>query len=306
MEAKSVADTPYVRPPEGIESVRFQGFGDQNLLRPQGVVMIQSNTISHTKTWGIATDEGLRDTDGQMANTSTGTIIAYNGSLERAFTPCNNGDICVPDVIDFVNFFPGGFSTDFASSLTPVSLQNPHPGPARNLVMEELPEHGGFVPGLVIVNNTIYDGGIGGIEVSGSSRTFEIVPQRSPLYNTAAAQVYPSETTANFTAGDMVNDGTRLIVTAFGQTVTFEFEDMSGSGNDNNRWATTGSSTACGDGWADGNIPIFYRRTGQTCNSGHHQIPAGSAATLGYTQLEMAIAIKDAIDSSPLVPTTRR
>ena len=117
--------------------------------------------------------------------------IAFNGGLEAAFTPCNNGDICVPDVIDFVNFIPGGFSTDFASSLTPVSLQNPHPGPARNLVVEELPEHGGYVPGLVIVNNTIYDGGIGGIEVSGSSRPFEIVPQRSPLYSTSGSPGLP-------------------------------------------------------------------------------------------------------------------
>jgi hypothetical protein len=112
--------------------------------------------------------------------------------------------------VDFIDFYPGEFSTDFAQSLTPVNLQNPHPGPARNLVVESKPEHGGFAPGVIIANNTIHNEGIGGIHVSGQSRTFELMPQRPPLQNTSGGVVYPSQTTANFTAGDMVNDSNLL------------------------------------------------------------------------------------------------
>jgi hypothetical protein len=301
LESLSLASSEYIRTPSGIESIRHTGKGDQNLERPQGVVLVHSNSISHVKNFGVVADAGLRDTDGLMANTSTGTIISYNSSLKPAFVSCNNGDICVPDVIDFGDFIPGGFGTDFATYLTPVQLQNPHPGPARNLVVENLPAHGGFAPSVIIANNTISDGGIGGVHVSGSSRTYEVMPQRPPGQDRAGTTVYPSQTTANNTAGDMVNDGDTLTITAFGQTVVFEFEDLSGSGTDNTRWAPIGSSTACGDGWADGRIPIFYRRTGNTCNAQHPQIQNLPPRTLGYTQIEMAVAIKDAIDSSPLV-----
>jgi hypothetical protein len=322
IEATSLASTEFIRDPAGIKSVRHEEQGDQNRERPQGVVLVHSNTVSHVKNFGIVTDAGDRDSDGQVANLSTGTLFRPGLQMNGGTTPfnligdgfryspeCNvksglpvfGGFLCTPDVTDFVDFFPGEYSTDFAANLTPVNLQNPHPGPARNLIIENLPEHGGFTPGVIVANNTIQDGGIGGIHASGDSRTYEIMPQRPPMFNTTGGVVYPSQTTPNFTAGDMVNDGNVLMITAFGQTVFFEFEDISGSGNDGNRWATTGSATVCGDGWDPGHIPIFYRRTAPGSCGFHPQIPQVRPNGLGYNQTEMAIAIKDAIDSSPLV-----
>jgi len=279
-------------------------------------VMIHSNTVSDSKNFGIVADAGERDTDGQVANISTGLLVVVNAPISAigdGFRPCGpesglgpfffQGTItslCTPDVTDFIDFNTGAFSTDFAANLTPVRLQNPSPGPARNLVVENLPSEGGFAPGVIIANNTIQNEGLGGIHVSGQSRTFEIMPQRPPLFTTGGAPVYPLQTVANFTAGDMVNDGNLLIITAFGQTVTFEFEDIAGSPvSDGTRWAPNGSGVVCGDGYDEGHIPIFFRRTSAGACGVHPTISQG--APLGYNQLEMAWAIKDAIDSSPLV-----
>ncbi|MGE0756179.1 MAG: DVUA0089 family protein, partial [Pirellulaceae bacterium] len=274
VEASSMATSPLNHPPEGIASVRFQERGDANLFRDQGVVLIHSNTIEHSKNFGIVSDAGERDTDGQLV-------------LSAA-----------RDVIDHRQFFPGGPDPEFTSQL-PIRLESPHPGPSRNLIAQNLPEEGGFVPGVVIVNNTIAGDGLGGIHVSGNSKTYELTPQRAPSIDRSGNAVVPGS--ANWTAGDMVSDGDLLEITAFGQVLTFEWEDMSGSGTDTSRWAINGSATACGDGWDDGNIPIFYRRTGQTCASDHPVIAVAPSRTLGFSPQEMAIALKDAIDSSPLI-----
>ncbi|MFV1964695.1 MAG: S8 family serine peptidase, partial [Pirellulaceae bacterium] len=312
-------DKQFVPSPQGIDSILHDAKGDPNLERPQGVVQIHSNTISDSKDFGIVADAGVRDTDGQVANLSTLFLQVVNAPLSalgdgwRPTGPeSGTGPVfyqgaitylSTPDVTDFIDFNTGGFSTDFAKNLTPVRLQNPSPGPARNLVVENLPEEGGFAPGVIIANNTIQNEGLGGIHVSGQSRTFEIMPQRPPLFNTSGEPIYPLQFEPNYTAGDMVNDGNLLIITAFGQTVTFEFEDTSGSPvSSPNRWATTGSGVVGGDGYDEGHIPIFYRRTNPGNVGVHPTIRQNRATTWeGYNQIEMAWAIKDAIDSSPLV-----
>ncbi len=266
IEASSmVKDVPFVRDPVGIPIIRHTGYGDQNRFRDQGQVIISSNTVTDSKTFGIVADAGDRDTDGSFAqNRDSG------GSL---------------NALDNV----------------PVRLQSPVPAPVRNLaVPNNTPAVGGFAPGVVIANNTISsDGSIGGIHASGGGQTYELTTRRPDLTGG-----WPSQFTDNFTAGDSVCDGERFTIRAFGQSVTFEFEDISGSPvTDVTRHCVTGSGVVGGDGWQQGNIPIFYRRTHSAVYAHYHPVinPGTAGRTVGYDQTEMAIAIKDAIDSSTLV-----
>ena len=77
--------------------------------------------------------------------------------------------------------------------------------------------------------------------------------------------------------------------------MTFEFEDISGSPG------PCGSAALGGNGWTEGTIPIFYRRSHTTPYTAEHPIIPNNNRTSGYDQREMAIAIKDAIDGSLLV-----
>ena len=72
--------------------------------------------------------------------------------------------------------------------------------------------------------------------------------------------------------------------------MTFEFEDISGGA------LPMGSDVQGGNGWTEGNIPIFYRNSGSNYLSPPWYIPPRP-----YNQREMAIAIRDAIQSSILV-----
>ncbi len=244
---------PFVRDPEGIASIRHEGQGDQNRFRDQGLVMIHSNTVTDSKTYGIVADAGERDTDGSFAS----------------------------------NRDSGG--TRSALDRVPVRLQSPVPGPVRNLVApNNVPAAGGFTPSVTIANNTITsDGSLGGIHVSGNSQTFELTPRRP--------SVHPVQSLIEFTAGDEVCDGENFTIRAFGQSVRFEFEDISGS-----PVTECGSGVLAGNGWTQGSIPIFYRRSFSTGYFHRHPVIPGGR-TLGYDQTEMAVAIKDAIDSSTLV-----
>jgi len=238
VEAGSMATSAFVRPPEGIPSIRHQGQGDQNRFRDQGQVIIHSNTIADSKTFGVVADAGQRITDGT-------------------------------------------FSASTAS--VPVRLQSPDPGPVRNLVIQNnTPLAGGFAPGVTIANNTIFsDGSLGGIHVSGNGQTYELTTRRS------------WETAPSPTAGDSVCDGDWFRITAFGEVVEFEFEDVAGSPTDDvNRACRVGSGTNGGNGWAEGRVPVYFRRT----------VPN----VAGYSQLEMARAIENAIDGSRLVSNDSR
>ena len=152
-----------------------------------------------------------------------------------------------------------------------------HPGAVRKLRELNNSPEGGLVPGATIENNVIAGEGLGGIFFSGARQPYEMTTLRPAAY--------PRQNVANATAGDRIVDGTTFSIRMDRTVVTFEFEDI-GAGN-----LPAGSRTQAGNGWRAGNIPIFYRRTG----AGYLN------RTLGYTQTEMATAIRDAIQGSILV-----
>jgi hypothetical protein len=158
----------------------------------------------------------------------------------------------------------------------PVGFLRPHWGAARNLRELNNQPDGGLVPGVVIENNVIAGEGLGGIHVSGNFAPFEIVP--------------PTDTPA-LLSGQFIRDGQTITIHAYRTTVTFEFEDISGGAV-----PTGGSGVDGGNGWREGNIPIFYRQSGGSWLTPPRPIPPAP-----YNQIEMTIAIRDAIQSSILV-----
>ena len=152
-----------------------------------------------------------------------------------------------------------------------------HPGAVRKLRQLNNTPNGGLLPGATIENNVISGEGLGGIFFSGAVQPYEITPLRP--------NAFPRQNISNATSGDRVTDGTTFTIQMHRTEVTFEFDDIGGSPR------PLGSAITGGNGWAEGNIPVFYRRSGQNYLN----------RSIGYTQTEMATAIRDAIQGSILV-----
>lgn len=155
------------------------------------------------------------------------------------------------------------------------ALLQSHWGPVRNLRELNNDPVGGLAPGALIENNVISNEGLGGIHASGNLAPWEIVA--------------PTDTLTTL-SGEFVCDGTTITVHTYRTDVTFEFEDISGGS------APCGSTIQGGNGWTDGNIPIYYRQAG-----GNYLAPPWVIPPRPYVQEEMATAIRDAIQSSILV-----
>lgn len=214
--------------PQGLTAVLHDGFGDANHFRAQGQTLVHSNTILHSADFGIVADAGVRQIDARDLG--------------------------------------GGFGV---AGATP-RLGQSHPGPARNLLelnnREATGAAGGIAPGPVIVNNTIYGEGLGGIHVSGDLRPYELVPRD----------------------GSGICDGDAFAITVGRTTVEFEFEDLSAR-------PATGACPANplhGDGWTPGRVPIYYLAQSETATI--PQYPLSS-------QADIARAIVDAVTRSILV-----
>ena len=81
-------------------------------------------------------------------------------------------------------------------------------------------------------------------------------------------------------------------ISAAGQMVRFEFEDISGGAEDEG-----GSGVSGGDGWTDGHIPIYYRES----NGGYFVYGGGTQRTAASTRVEVMWSIYQSILASPLV-----
>ncbi|MCH5375397.1 MAG: choice-of-anchor L domain-containing protein, partial [Planctomycetes bacterium] len=177
-------------------------------------------------------------------------------------------------------------SVDSYYNAYPARLGAPNMGPVRNLRdlnnRDTTGIQGGFAPGVVITNNTIAGEGLGGIHFSGDLSPIELTVRRSEAYDIILGN---ASDPANATAGDAVCDGDWFSITVGRTTVEFEFEDENNAGDDNGRKCPLGGASNAG--WEVGRVPVYYERT----------VPGNA----GYSELEMAQAIKNAIDNSILV-----
>ncbi len=170
----------------------------------------------------------------------------------------------------FFNIFNPGVVTDPHPFLQLPPIGNPNPGVARNLPTLNDEEIGGLMPGVVVRNNTIDQAGFTGIKVEGEQRPVMIdIPD-----------------------GDGVCNGDLLVIDSGSTRVVFEFEELNGGGGCN-------STVAGGDGYQDGNIPIYFRHTvsGNVATPGYN----GRPVIYPYSSIEMSTAIMQAIQGSILV-----
>ncbi|MEO8493503.1 MAG: choice-of-anchor L domain-containing protein, partial [Planctomycetota bacterium] len=191
----------------------------------------------------------------------------------------------ITDSADFAIVTESGQRDSIDTSLVgggPVPRLQSNVGPTKRLLelndLQNAGLIGGFTPGVVIENNTISGEGLGGVHVGGNLTPLELT-------------VWPSDAEGllGWESGDAFCDGDVFSLTVGRQTVVFEFEDVAGSASvDTARPCWIGSGSAGGNGWTTGRVPVFYRRT----------IPGGIR---GYLPIEMARAIKEAIDNSQLI-----
>lgn len=132
-----------------IPAMLFDGTGDENYLRTQGQVIIESNTISDVRAIGIWSEPGLRDVDEEDRRQDPEAFFFGNNPFDGSITAQH----------PFLQQPPVG---------------NPYPGAVRNLPVTNDSVLGGLAPGVVVRNNTIDQAGYAGIKVDGEARPWVI------------------------------------------------------------------------------------------------------------------------------------
>ncbi len=150
----------------------------------------------------------------------------------------------------------------------------------RNLLDPNDSVLGGLVPGIVVQNNVLEEGGLGGVKIQGENPIWMITPATVPTTDNLA-----TVNTPNSHFGDSVRDALHQITIDADRTrLTFEFEDVS-----------TGPE---GNGYGANNIPIFFRRDG---NQFYQRLNFAPFVSFGTTALETTMAMRDSILGSTLV-----
>ena len=95
----------------------------------------------------------------------------------------------------------------------------------RNLLDPNNSVAGGLLPGLVIQNNVLEEGGLGGVQIQGENPIWMITPRTIPVTDIVATTA-----AANSHFGGLIDDGDRLVVDSDRTRLFYEFEDLSGVG----------------------------------------------------------------------------
>ena len=207
----------------------YDGTGDSNFERLQGVVIVEHNEISDVRGVGIWSEPGQRET--------------------------------VPSHVTAA-------AQRFGEDAPPVGLSRP--GAVLNLPEINDSVLGGLAPGILIQSNTLDNAEFAGVKIAGQSvpLVFEIGP------------------------GDSVADGTSVAISAGGNVVVFEFEEI-GDGDTGD--VPPGAATQGGNGFGVGNVPIYYRHTDDFIP------PFYQGRGTDYNSLEMLHSFRESIQGSILM-----
>ena len=140
-----------------IPAMLFNGTGDENFLRTQGQVIVESNVISDVRAIGIWSEPGLRDTDEEDQRQDP-EFFFFGGA--------NPFDDTITAQHPFLQQPPVG---------------NPYPGAVRNLPVTNDSVLGGLAPGVVVRNNTIDQAGYSGVKIDGEARPWVITDEDGTL-----------------------------------------------------------------------------------------------------------------------------
>jgi hypothetical protein len=250
----------------------YSGGGDLNVNRDQGQVVVSGNTIRQSRDYGVWSEAGLADYDPR--------------DLVDTFSLL--GSFGLSSLID-----NGSVRTGSAIIQSRPRLVGNSPGAVRNL--QELNDDliGGFNTGIVVTNNILEQGGLGGVHIAGENPIWMISPLTIP-----GTDALVDTSVDHF--GALINDGDQFFIDSGRTRVGLEFEDVTGAGSGTPNF---GSSTPGGDGWRPSNVPVYYRE-----DEGATYLRSNISLPLGYTALESIHALRDAINGSILVTngTTQR
>lgn len=248
--SRSMSTTKSVRTWNGLEAIYHTGKSDQNVNRDQGLVIVQNNFIRHARDYGVWSDAGDRLQDPR--DVVTGTVAAMMQNL--------------PPLV--------GTGT----------------GAVRNLRELNNKLVGGFAPGVVIQNNVLESGGLGGVHVQGENPIWMITPTRIGANE-------PPPTLVENAEGDQfgwfIDDGDVMVIDSGRMRARMEFEDIAGGQNPGN--GTYGSGVVGGNGWRDTSTPVYYR---ESTGSQYLRFPN---TVFGSTAMEVMQSLRDSILGSILV-----
>ncbi len=257
----SVGTTVTPRKFGGMQAIFFGGYSDQNTNRDQGQVLIQNNFIRYSRDYAVLTEPGTR----------------------------------LQDPRDLI----GNIAPQMAGAMSSIpALGGNASGAVRNLREINDAQLGGISTGIVISNNVMESGGLGGVHILGENPIYMIRPSFLPGPTTTTPPLISSDaaTTSNTNPfdhfGSFVDDSDLLVIDAGRTRVQFEFEDLAGSGTGG---PTFGSGTVQGNGWGQNSVPIYYREDGGT------QYLRAPNTSPGYSALELLQSMRDSIFGSILV-----
>jgi subtilisin family serine protease len=164
----------------------------------------------------------------------------------------------------------------------------------RNLPVANSGAQGGLLPGVVIQNNVLEEGRLGGVNISGENPIWMISPQtgRMPATDNSPT-VNGTDPPSHF--GYYLDDRDVLIVDSDRTRLKFEFEDLAGGGNGS---PVFGSGQEEGNGYLPDSSIAWYRDTG---GSYYQRSTGGSLQPFATNAFETMHALRDSILGSILV-----
>ncbi len=169
----------------------------------------------------------------------------------------------------------------------------------RNLLVPNNSVQGGLLPGVVIQNNVLEEGGLGGINISGESPIWMISPLLIPIdEDDALLPTTDNDPTVNANGshfGFYLDDGDQLVIDSDRTRLRFEFEDLAGGAT---AAPVNGSGTVEGNGYLPESTIAWYRDQG---GDFYQRLQGGNLQPFATTAFETMHALRDSILGSILV-----
>ncbi len=242
IRSRSVGTVPATRTWGGMEAIYQSGSADLNSNRDQSMVLIQNNTIRYSRDYGVWSEPRKRIADPR--DSLAGSPL---GTIMQAR--------------------PNTVTTG---------------GVVRNLRELNNDLRGGFAAGIIVANNVLESGGLGGVHIQGEMPIWMISPRFIP-------QTDPSFSTNLFGThfGSFIDDRDVMVIDSGRNRVRYEFEDIAGG-----QPLVGGSGVVQGNGHNANNIPVYYRKdTGDF----YLRITGDPPTPFGSTAIEAIHTLRDSI-----------
>lgn len=173
----------------------------------------------------------------------------------------------------------------------------------RNLLQPNNGVQGGLVPGIVVQNNLLEEGGLGGIVIQGETPIWMLTPALVPF---AITGTDPTRYNADYSPfvngtnppthfGFYIDEQDTLVIDADRTRIRLEFDDLAGGATAN---PVAGSGVVQGNGVAPDSSLAYYRDTG---GAFYQRLTCTNCTPFATSAIETIHAFRDSINSSILV-----